>query len=273
MRGVLALAAAGCGSDDDDGGDDGGGPARRAEPSRLAIELSGSAKKPTLHRPEVRQGRRGRDRAHQLGQGDARRPARPAPRTATRRRRRSRPARRGARTASRCPTGCILAGGIGDVPSGETATVTQELPPGKLRRGRPRPRTPTPSSRSPAAPAPASVAADGGTIDRHRVRASSPTGLKAGTQRRSLFDNAGQEPHFIAAARIQAGQDDRRRASKFFETEKGEPPIDESRSFDDRGDRRRREQSVELDLEDGPLRPALLRPRPRRAARRTWPRA
>ena len=89
---------------------------------------------------------------------------------------------------------------------------------------------------------------DGGTIEATEYKFTG-SGLKAGSAK-VLFDNTGGEPHFIAGVGIKQGRtiDDVR---KFFKTEKGEPPIDESRNFNtaviEGGD----SQSIQVELEEG----------------------
>ena len=54
---VLGFAGAGCGGDDDEGDSGGGGgESQSAKPSKLAIEVSGSAKKPTISVPKSVEG-------------------------------------------------------------------------------------------------------------------------------------------------------------------------------------------------------------------------
>ena len=71
---ALALAAtlpvAACGDDDDD-------DSASSEPAKVAFELKGSGKKPTMEAPGLGRGRPGRDHPHELDQGGRRRPAAP----------------------------------------------------------------------------------------------------------------------------------------------------------------------------------------------------
>ena len=74
-------------------------------------------------------------------------------------------------------------------------------------------------------------------------------GLKAGTNT-VLFDNAGQEPHLVVAVGLKEGRT-LAEARRFFRTEKGEPPIDEGRSFSTAVVEGGVKQSVELELDAG----------------------
>jgi len=245
---ALALAVAGCGSDDDeDGGDNGAGAsAEQAKPSRLAIELSGTAKKPTFTVPDSVEGgvveieftssvpgehsaqlvraEDGHTTAEALAAGQA-----------------------WGESGKPLPDWAILAGGTGDLPRGGAVTVTQELTPGSY--------VVTDLSSNASAEfevtgnaGAGELAAEGGTITATEYEFQSD-GLTAGSAP-VLFDNAGQEPHFVAAVGLRDGAtiDDARR---FFETEKGKPPLDESRGFGTALVEGGVKQSVELDLEPG----------------------
>ncbi len=65
-----------------------------------------------------------------------------------------------------------------------------------------------------------------------------------------LFDNAGQEPHFIAAVGLKEGATIEQ-ARRIFETEKGQSPFDESRSFSTAVIEGGAKQSLELELDAG----------------------
>ena len=245
IAGVLALGAAGCG-DDDDGNGGNGGVAKAAEPSTLAIELSGSAKQPVFKVPKSVEGgvveisftnsAKG-DHSAQLvraEQGHTPKEALAA-------------GNAWGQGGKALPDWALVAGGLGDLESGETATVTQELAPGKYLV----------ADLDSGASAEFEVSGDsgagelpseGGTIEASEYKFVA-SGLQAGDTP-VLFDNAGGEPHFIAAIGIKPGKTiaDVR---KFFETEKGEPPIDESRSFSTALIEGGQSQSIEIDFKEG----------------------
>lgn len=244
---VLGLAGAGCGSDDDEGDSGGGGgESQAAKPSKLAIEVTGSGKKPTFTVPKSVEGgvveiqltnSTKSDRGAQLVGAKAGHTPQEALAAAAAWGEKGKP----------LPDWVILAGGVGTVPGGKSASVTQDLAPGQylvadIDTNANAEFEVTGDSGS------GELASDGGTIDATEYQFTS-TGLKAGTNR-VLFDNIGGEPHFIAGVGLRPGSTiaDVR---KFFKTEKGEPPIDESRNFTtavlDGGTK----QSVELELEDG----------------------
>ena len=243
---VLGLAAAGCGGDDDEGNGGGGGESQAAKPSKLAIEASGSAKKPTLSVPESVKGgvveitftnsAKGRHGAQLIAvEGDQ------TPQQAL-------AAGNGwGQNGKPLPDWLIPAGGVGSVPTGKSASVTQELAPGRylvfdIDTNAYAEMEVTGESGS------GELTVDGGTIDATEYEFTS-TGLKAGSTS-VLFENTGSEPHFIAGIGMKPGStiEDVR---KFFRTEKGEPPIDESRNFStaviDGGD----SQSIEVELQEG----------------------
>jgi hypothetical protein len=241
---ALALTGAACGSDDDDDG--GGGEGQAAQPSRLAIELSGSAKKPTFDVPESVEGGvveiefsssvEGEHSAQIVGAKAGHTPQEAL--------------EAGAAWGERgkpLPDWVVLAGGTGDVRQGETTTVTQELAPGSYVVADLASNVSAEFEVTGDAGA-GELAADGGTITASEYAFESD-GLKAG-RNAVLFDNAGEEPHLVAAIGIKEGRTFAE-ARRFFRTEKGEPPIDESRSFStavvDGGVR----QAVELDLDAG----------------------
>jgi hypothetical protein len=245
IAGVLALGAAGCG-DDDDGGGGGSASAKPPEPSKLAIELSGSAKKPTFEVPQSVEGgvvevsftnsakgphsaqlvraEQGHTPEEALAAGNA-----------------------WGENGKPLPEWALTAGGLGDVEPGETATVTQELAPGKylvadLESGANAEFEVTGGSGAGELPN------AGGTIEATEYEFTA-SGLTTGGAP-ILFDNAGGEPHFIAAVGIKPGKTiaDVR---KFFETEKGEPPLDESRSFNTAVVEGGESQSIDIELEEG----------------------
>jgi hypothetical protein len=243
--GVLGLAGAGCGDDDDEGGG-GGGESQAAKPSKLAIELSGSAKKPTFSVPKSVKGgvveisftnaAKGGHSAQLVGAQDGHTPQEAL-----------KAGQAWGEKGKSLPDWVILAGGLGDVESGETSTVTQELAPGKyvvadLNSNVSAEFEVTGDSGA------GELASDGGTIEATEYEFTS-TGLKAGTNQ-VVFENTGAEPHFIAAVGIKPGSTIEE-VRKFFKTEKGRPPLDESRTFNtaviEGGDR----QSFEIELKDG----------------------
>jgi hypothetical protein len=239
---ALALAGAGCGSDDDN--DDGGG-GEPAQPSRLAIELSGSPKKPTFDVPDSVEGGvveieftssvAGEHSAQIVGARDGHTPQEAL--------------QAGAAWGERgrpLPGWVVLAGGTGDVRQGETTTVTQELAPGSyvvadLASN-------VSAEFEVTGEAGAGELAAEGTITATEYAFESE-GLTAG-RNAVLFDNAGEEPHLVAAIGIKEGRTFAE-ARRFFRTEKGEPPIDESRSFSTAVVDGGVKQAVELELEAG----------------------
>jgi hypothetical protein len=239
---VMGLAGAGCGGDDDEGG----GESQAAEPSRLAIELSGSGKKPTFSVPasvkggvveiEFKNSAKGDHSAQLVG---ARAGHSPQEALAA--------GNAWGEKGKGLPEWVTLAGGHGDVKSGETASVTQELAPGKyvvadLNSGASAEFEVTGES---GAEEPAS---DGPTIEATEYEFAS-SGLKAGANR-VAFQNTGREPHFIAGVKLKP-ESTIEDARRFFKSQKGEPPFDENESFNtaviDSGDR----QSFEVELEAG----------------------
>ncbi len=245
IAGVLALGAAGCG-DDDDGGGGGGGAPKASEPSKLAIELSGSAKQPAFKVPKSVEGgvveisftnsAKG-DHSAQLvraEQGHTPKEALAA-------------GNAWGEGGKALPDWAVVAGGVGDVKSGETATVTQELAPGNylvadLNSGASAEFEVSGDSGAGELPS------DGGTIEASEYEFTG-SGLEPGGAP-VLFDNAGGEPHFIAGVGIKQGKT-LADVRKFLETEKGEPPVDESRGFTTAVIEGGQSQSIEVDLEAG----------------------
>ena len=244
IAGVLALGGVGCGDDDDRGG--GSAAAKPAEASKLAIELSGSAKKPTFEVPQSVEGgvveisftnsakgshsaqlvraEQGHTPQEALAAGEA-----------------------WGEKGKGLPDWALTAGGLGDVEPGETATVTQELAPGKYLVADLE--TDANAEFEVTGEAAASeLPSDGGTIEATEYEFTA-SGLKSGGAP-ILFDNAGGEPHFIAAVGIKPGKTiaDVR---KFLETEKGQAPVDESRGFSTAVIEGGQSQSIEVDLEAG----------------------
>ncbi len=145
------------------------------------------------------------------------------------------------------PDWAIVAGGTADVKQGESATVTQELEPGTylvadLTSGANAGFEVTGGSGG------GEVAAEGGRITATEYAFESE-GLTAG-RNTVLFDNAGQEPHFIAAVGLKEGATIEQ-ARRFFETEKGQPPLDESRGFSTAVIEGGTKQSMEVELDAG----------------------
>jgi hypothetical protein len=241
---TVLFAAAGCGGDDDEGAGS-GGQAAKPKPTTLAVKISGSAKKPTLDVPssvkggvvtiEVTNEAKG-DHGVQLVRGEDGHTAEEALTAAS----------AWGESGKALPPWAVLAGGVGSVASGESAKVTQTLPAGSYiavdidtNASAPLEVTGNTGDDAPAGAA---------TIDATEYSFEA-TGLKAGSNE-VTFANAGKEPHFIAGVRIKPGKtiEDVR---TFFRTEKGEPPIVESGSFNtaiiEGGD----QQNLELDVEAG----------------------
>jgi hypothetical protein len=241
---ALALGGAGCGSDDDDNG--GGADQQAAQPSRLAIELSGPPKKPTFDVPDSVEGGvvqiefsssvEGEHSAQLVGATDGHTPQEALAAGSA-----------WADKGKALPDWAIVAGGTGDVKQGESTTVTQRLPPGSYLVA-------DLASNSTAEfevtgdGGGGEVAAEGGTIIATEYAFESE-GLTAG-RNTVLFDNAGQEPHFIAAVGLKEGATIEQ-ARRFFKTEKGQPPLDESRGFSTAVIEGGTKQSLEVDLDAG----------------------
>jgi plastocyanin len=222
---VAALSLSACGGDDDSGG---GGEAE--QPAQLAITLEEQGKKATLeadqptteagtvelqftnngkspHSVQLARVDEGHEAEEVLQAGEA-----------------------WASGKKPLPEWAHLAGGIGSVKGGESGTATVQLEPGKYvaldtnAEGVP-----------PFAEFEATGEAGGGelpstdaTIEAKDYSFES-SGLTAG-QNTVTFDNTGQQPHVAEAIGIK-GDATIEDVKKFIETEKGEPPIDESKSF------------------------------------------
>lgn len=217
---ALLAGATGCGSEDEQ---EQASPAPK--PSRLAIELSGSGKDLTFTVPKSAKGglvemtftnSTKNDASAQLVGAEAGHTPQEA-------------LEAGAgwgESGKPLPTWVKLAGGFGSVKPGQTATITQQLPAGDY----------VVADLDSNTNASLKVSGESGAKEPStpaKVTASeyefTSSGLEAGRQR-FLFDNAGAEPHFIAAVPIKPGKTiaDVRR---FLKSEKGEPPIDEESSF------------------------------------------
>jgi hypothetical protein len=242
---ALALAGAGCGSDDDNDNETGGGESAQ-EPSRLAIELSGPPKKPTFDVPASVEGGvveieftssvEGEHSAQFVGAEAGHTPQEALEAGAA-----------WADKGKALPDWAILPGGTGDVKQGESTTVTQQLPPGSYLVADLASNV-TAEFEVTGDGGGGEVAAEGGTITATEYAFESD-GLKAG-RNTVLFDNAGQEPHLVAAIGIKEGSTFAE-VRRFFRTEKGEPPIDDSRGFSTAVVDGGIKQAVELDLEAG----------------------
>jgi hypothetical protein len=244
---AAAMLAIGCGGDDDENGGGGGSGAEQvAQPSRLAIDLSGTAKKPTFTVPDSVEGGVVEleftssvpgEHSAQLVRGDEGHTAADALEAGAAWGEKGKP----------LPEWAILAGGTGDLKQGETVTVTQELEPGSYIV------TDLASNASAEfevtdASGGGELEGDGGTITATEYDFETD-GLTAG-RNRVLFENAGQEPHLVAAIGIREGATFQE-VKRFFRTEKGRPPIDESRGFSTAVVEGGVRQAVEFDLEAG----------------------
>jgi hypothetical protein len=122
-----------------------------------------------------------------------------------------------------------LVGGIGSVEAGQTGTATVQLEPGKYVALDTNAQGVPPFAEFEATgDAGGELPSTDATIEAKDYSFES-TGLTAGTNT-VTFDNTGQQPHVAEALGIKgdATIDD---VKKFIETEKGEPPIDESKTF------------------------------------------
>ena len=241
---VAALSMLGaCGGDDNA---DKSPPAEAAKPSRLAIELTGSAKQPTFSVPasvsggvveiEVTNSAKGTHGA-QLIRAEAGHTPQEALTAAAAWGEKGKP----------LPEWALVVGGVAEVPSGESASVTQELAPGKYMVVD----IDTNASAEfevKGESGQGELAADGGTISATEYAFESE-GLKAG-KGRVLFENAGGEPHFLAAAPIKPGKT-LADVRKWLKTEKGPSPIEEGDELNTAVLEGGSRQSVELDLKAG----------------------
>jgi hypothetical protein len=221
---VIALAAlslAGCG--DDDGG---GGGGQAAKPKTVRIELSGSGTKLRFSVPRSVPGGVVRiefvnsaegEHGAQLGYVDEGHTPQEGLQAA---------AAWGERGKA-LPGWLHLPGGVGSIASGDSSSVTQELPAGRYfvvdidSNAAAYFRVAGGAGAGEQPSAPAKIEAT-----EYRFTAS---GLEAGANR-VLFDNAGGEPHFVAGVRIKPGKtiEDVR---KFVRTEKGEEPFAQGGNF------------------------------------------
>ena len=245
---AAAMLAAGCGDDDDDenGGGGGSGAEQAAQPSRLAIELSGSAKKPTFSLPDSVEGGvveieftssvEGEHGA-QLVRIDGDHTAEEALAAAD---------GWGGRGKG-LPDWLFIAGGTPDVPRGESASVTQLLEPGRYLVADVNTNASAELEVTGGSPGGELPATDG-TITATEY-AFEADGLRAG-RNTVLFDNAGEEPHLVVASALRPGKT-AADAKRFFETEEGPPPVDDSRTFSTAVVEGGVKQAVELDLEAG----------------------
>lgn len=236
----LALAAAGCGEDDEKSGGE------AAQPARMAIELSGSGKNLEFSVPRTVKGglvqieftnsAKGGERTAQFVRADKGHTGQEALQAAG----------AWAENGKPLPEWAHTAGGFGEVPPGETQTVTQRLPAGDYAVAEI-------ESNASAGFKVSGAGAGGqpsapGTIEATEYKFDT-TGLKAG-RNTVVFDNKGAEPHFAGAAPIKSGKTiaDVR---EYLETEKGEDPLENRSTFTtaviDGGGK----QSLELDLKKG----------------------
>lgn len=237
---ALGLVAAGCGSDDQSSS---GGEG--AKPAKVAIELSGSGRdlsfdvpksvKGGLAQIEFTNSAKGSHGA-QLVRAEAGHTAEAALEAANAWGEQGKP----------LPDWVHTAGGVGDTPAGETASVTQQLPAGEYMVVDLESETSAGFEvRGTGATGEPSAQATIGELE-YEFQAK---GLKAGSNP-VLIDNRGSEPHFVLATPIKQGRTiaDVR---EFVRSEKGEPPIDEaagvSTAVIDGGEK----QAVQLDLESG----------------------
>jgi hypothetical protein len=150
-------------------------------------------------------------------------------------------------------------GGVGTTAPGESATITQRLEPGSyviLDSGEPEGRDVQPHYRQ-GAVAELSVTGEPSDADLPDADATitaaeyafSPAGLKSG-KNKIEFRNAGAQWHHLIVARMNPGATIAD-VKRFFETEKGEPPIEEANLEEtaviDGGE----EQLTEVDLTPG----------------------
>jgi uncharacterized protein YndB with AHSA1/START domain len=243
---ALALAGAGCGNDDDDTDEPNDGGGATAQPSRLAIELSGPGQNPTFDLPksveggvvEIEftssvEGEHGAQLVRIEGDHTAEEALAAADRWAGR--------------GKGLPGWLFIAGGTPDVARGGSASVTQVLEPGRylvadVNTGA------SAELEVTRGPAGGELPAAEGTIIATEY-AFETDGLEAGHST-VMFDNAGEEPHLVVASALRPGKT-AADARRFFETEEGPPPVDDSRTFSTAVVEGGVRQAVELDLEAG----------------------
>jgi len=229
-----------CGDDEEEGG---GGQAE--ETQTLAIETSGSARSPKMTAPksveggvvriEFTNGAKGR---HGLQLGYVTEEGR-TPQDALR------AAAAWGEEGKVLPEWIRLQGGVGSIASGESRTVTQELPAGRYFA----------VDIDTNAVAYFRVSGGGGGEQPSaaaKIEASeykfTAEGLKAG-RNEVEFDNVGKEPHFVGGARIKPGKtiEDVRR---YVRTEKGEDPLEKD-FFDSAITDGGVKQTLEVELKKG----------------------
>lgn len=238
---ALAAAMAACGDDDED---QGGGSEAAAKPRvvRIGLTESGFEVPKTVPagvaRIEFTNSARGMHSA-QLGYADGGHTGREALQQAG----------AWAEGGKPLPGWAHTAGGTGRTPSGETVTVTQDLPPGSYfvldveteEEVAAFFEVTAPKGEAELPETPARIEAVDYSFE--------STGLTAG-RGQVLVENTGDEPHFVEAAPLTEGSTiaDVRR---FIRTEKGRPPVDFERSFSTAVIDGGLSQVVELDFERG----------------------
>jgi hypothetical protein len=229
---VIALAA--CGDDDD-----------AAAPQPVALRLTGAAGNTTMRAPESVKGplvrieftNATREEADaQLVRFDDGHSAKQALRAAE----------GWGERGGTLPDWVRLAGGVGHIPPGQSASVTQELEPGSYIAVSVS--TNTFTGFEVTGGGEAGLQAPAGRIAESEYQFET-RGLEAGRSR-VLIENTGDEPHFVVGARMLPGRkiEDVR---SYFRTEKGEPPVDIERSWDTSLMSGGGAQVVELELEAG----------------------
>jgi hypothetical protein len=221
---AAALALPACG-DDDSGG---GGGEEAAEPAAFAISATEQGKKASLEAPTsveagpveitlTNEGKRGHSaQLVRIDEGHTGQEALQA-------------AGQWAETGkSPLPDWVHLAGGVGTVEGGESATVTVALEPGNYVVAdidtNPPPIAEFEVTGEEAGEPPSADA----TIEATEYEFSG-SGLTAGPTT-VAFSNAGEQPHHAQAVAIR-GDATINEVEEFFRTEKGRPPLDESKSF------------------------------------------